>query len=144
MRHAPLVDQGRRSRGRFSSAGWRRRPPLWGRPSVRRGVVGYLRFQLGRGWRERQGRGRLASVGLGGGQSLQRAPQALIHIQVNVVQVGGGQVEAATETLHPGLRGRRVRRGELKCHNEMKNDLFQPHASFLLLTYLKIQANTHT
>lgn len=64
----------------------------------------------------------MASAGLGGGQSLQRAPQALIHlIQVNVVQIGGGQVEAPRETLHLGLRSRRARRGELKI--TVKNDL---------------------
>lgn len=58
----------------------------------------------------------MASAGLGGGQSLQRAPQALIHlIQVNVVQISGGQVEATREALHLGLRGRRERRGELKA-----------------------------
>lgn len=43
------------------------------------------------------------------------APQALIHlIQVNVVQIGGGQVETARETLHLVLRGRRAWWGELK------------------------------
>lgn len=57
----------------------------------------------------------MASAGLGGGQSLQRAPQALIHlIQVNIIKISGGQVEAAREALHLGLGGRRERRGELK------------------------------
>lgn len=52
--------------------------------------------------------------GLRGGQFGRRAPQALVHlVQVDVVQVGGGQVEAAGEELHLGLRGRRQRRGEL-------------------------------
>lgn len=115
MRPAPPVGQGRRGRGRFSGAGWRRRPPLWGCSRGGRGVVGYRGVQLGGGRRERQGRGRLAGAGLGGGQSLQRGPQALIHlIQVNVVQIGGGQMEAAGETLHFGLRSGRAGRGELK------------------------------
>lgn len=59
----------------------------------------------------------MTGAGLGGGQSLQslRAPQALIHlIQVDVIQIGGGQVETTSELLHLRLRGRRARRGELK------------------------------
>lgn len=47
VRPAPLVVRGRRARGRFSSSGWRRRAPLWGRSRGRRGVVGYGRVQLG-------------------------------------------------------------------------------------------------
>lgn len=51
---------------------------------------------------------------LRGGQFGRRAPQALVNlVQVDVVQIGGGQVEAAGEELHLGLRGRRERRGEL-------------------------------
>lgn len=112
VRLAPSVGQGRR--GRFSGAGWRRSPPLWRCSRGGRGIIGYGRVQFGGRWRERQRRGRLVSAGLGGGQFLQRAFQALIHlIQVNVVQISGGQVETAREALHLGLRGRRARRGEL-------------------------------
>lgn len=52
--------------------------------------------------------------GLRGGQFGRGAPQALVHlVQVDVVQIGGGQVETAGEELHLGLRGRGERRGEL-------------------------------
>lgn len=56
----------------------------------------------------------VVGAGRGGGEPLQRAPQALIHlIQVNVIQISGGQVEPTRETLHSGLRGWRMRWGEL-------------------------------
>lgn len=46
--------------------------------------------------------------GRGGGQPFQGAPQTLVHlIQVDVIQISGGQVEPTRETLHSGLRGRR-------------------------------------
>lgn len=52
--------------------------------------------------------------GLRGGQFGRGAPEALVHlVQVDVVQIGGGQVEAARKELHLGLRGRRERGGEL-------------------------------
>lgn len=112
VRLAPFVGQGRRNR--FSGAGWGRSPPLRGCSRRGRGVVGNGRVQLGRGWREGQRRRRLAGAGLRGGQFLQRAFQALIHlIQVNVIQISGGQVETAREALHLGFRGRRAGRGEL-------------------------------
>lgn len=57
-------------------------------------------------------------AGRGGGQPFQGAPQALVHlIQVDVIQVGGGQVEPARETLDGGLRGGGQRGRELPSHN---------------------------
>lgn len=106
VRPAPLVGQGGRAGGRFPRAGWRRRSALWRCSRGRGRVVGDGGVQLGRGWRERQGRGRLASAGLGGGKPLQRAPQALINvIQVDVIQVSRGQMEATWEAPHLGLGG---------------------------------------
>lgn len=60
----------------------------------------------------------MVRAGRGGGEPLQRAPQALVHlIQVDVIQISGGQVETTRETLHSGLRGWRMWWGELKSHN---------------------------
>lgn len=56
----------------------------------------------------------MVRAGRGGGEPLQRAPQALVHlIQVDVIQISGGQVETTRETLHSGLRGWRMWWGEL-------------------------------
>lgn len=116
MRPAALDGQGIWGRRRLSDTGWRRSPPLWEHSSRGRGIVGNCRVQLWGRWRERQGWGRLDSAGLRGGQFLQRAPKALIHlIQVDVIQVSSGQVEATREALHLGLRGRGARWGELKA-----------------------------
>lgn len=122
-RPAPLVGQCSRGRRRFPSAGGRWRTTLRRPLRGESGVGGHGRVKLGRGWRERQGRGRLTSARLGGGQSLQslRAPQALIHlVKVDVIQISGGQVEAAGETPNLGLRGRRAWRGELKFTTKWK------------------------
>lgn len=60
----------------------------------------------------------MVCAGRGGGQPFQGAPQTLVHlIQVDVIQIGGGQVEPTRETLHRGLRGRRQRGRELQSHN---------------------------
>lgn len=115
VRPASFVCHDRRSKRRFSSNRWRRRASLLWRLRGWRGVVGYSGIQLRGRWGKRQGRGRMARAGLGRGQSFQRAPQALIHlIQVDVIQISGGQVEATWETLHFGLRGRRAWWGELR------------------------------
>lgn len=105
---------------------------MWRRSRDRRGIVGNGRVQFRGGWRERQGRRRLAGAGLGGCQSLQRAPQALIDlIQVDVIQISGGQVETARETLHLGLRGRRAWRRQLKFSDTKNDSLVIQHFALL-------------
>lgn len=60
----------------------------------------------------------MVGAGRGGGEPLQRAPQALVHlVQVDVIQISGGQVETTRETLHRGLRGWRMWWGELQSHS---------------------------
>lgn len=104
-----FVRQGGRGRWGFPGNRRRRRPPLRRPKGGGRRLVGYGGVEPWGSWWEGQRRRGVVHAGRGGGQPLQGAPQTLVHlIQVDVVQVSGGQVETTGEALHGGLRGRRT------------------------------------